>query len=228
MRQLLWKHYETRKVSKKTSRKQQKELDSLRKKHLKEKVVIQKQQCTTIEKAVKGKSKQDLINDASIKKMIAEQVMQWSEMIERHRKEEWELLKSQVTEQRESLDKVIEIVQSNQIKQLEAKYERDLKQMNTRQAKISVETMKEVQNDKTLKTKGDKDRRLREKKQNNTKKFMEERKTLQIKHSREKDKLTAKHEKQKLDINKEVNDLLEVYKNEEIEYELTSKTEFFA
>lgn len=57
---------------------------------------------------------------------------------------------------------------------------RDLKQMNTRQAKISVETMKEVQNDKNLKTKGDKDRRLREKKQNNTKKFMEERKTLQV------------------------------------------------
>lgn len=57
---------------------------------------------------------------------------------------------------------------------------RDLKAMNTRQAKISVETMKEVQNDKTLKTKGDKDRRLREKKQNNTKKFMEERKTLQV------------------------------------------------
>lgn len=127
-------------------------MDSLRKKHMKEKVVIQKQQCTTIEKAVKGKrlaqqihlpkckvckkyrardfigvysfSKPDLINDASIKKMIAEQVMQWSEMIERHRKEEWELLKSQVTEQREALDKVIEIVQSNQIKQLEAKYER--------------------------------------------------------------------------------------------------------
>lgn len=52
--------------------------------------------------------------------------------------------------------------------------------MNTRQAKTSVETMKEVQNDKNLKTKGDRDRRLREKKQNNTKKFMEERKTLQV------------------------------------------------
>ncbi|XP_065226252.1 1-phosphatidylinositol 4,5-bisphosphate phosphodiesterase-like isoform X1 [Planococcus citri] len=212
----------------KTSRKQQKELDSLRKKHLKEKVVVQKQQCTTIDKAIKGKSKADLINDASIKKMIADQVMQWSEMIDRHRKEEWELLKNQVTEQREALDKVIELVQSNQFKQLEAKYERDLKQMNTRQAKISVETMKEVQNDKNLKTKGDKDRRLREKKQNNTKKFMEERKTLQFKHGREKEKLAAKHEKQKQDINKEVNDLLEMYKNEEIEYELTSKTEFFA
>lgn len=52
--------------------------------------------------------------------------------------------------------------------------------MNTRQAKISVEVMKEVMNDKTLKTKGDKDRRLREKKQNNTKKFMDERKHAQV------------------------------------------------
>lgn len=57
---------------------------------------------------------------------------------------------------------------------------RDLKQMNTRQAKISMLTAKEVKEDKTLRTKGDKDRRLREKKQNNTKKFMEERKTLQV------------------------------------------------
>jgi len=53
--------------------------------------------------------------------------------------------------------------------------------MNTRQAKISVEVMKDVMNDKTLKTKGDKDRRLREKKQNNTKKFMDERKYAQVK-----------------------------------------------
>ena len=52
--------------------------------------------------------------------------------------------------------------------------------MNTRQAKISMLTAKEVKEDKTLRTKGDKDRRLREKKQNNTKKFMEERKTLQV------------------------------------------------
>lgn len=68
--------------------------------------------------------------------------------------------------------------------------------MNTNQAKASVETAKEVMNDKTLKTKGEKDRRLREKKQQNTKKFMEERKTVQIKQGREKEKLKVTHEKQ--------------------------------
>lgn len=43
------------KAFKKTGQKQQKDLDALRKKHLKEKLVIQKAQCTTIEKAIKGR-----------------------------------------------------------------------------------------------------------------------------------------------------------------------------
>ena len=79
-----------------------------------------------------------------------------------------------------------------------------MKEMNTRQAKISVETMKEVANDKTLKTKGDKDRRLREKKQNNTKKFMEERKMAQMKQGKDKEKLKKKHEKETEELSKDV------------------------
>lgn len=76
--------------------------------------------------------------------------------------------------------------------------------MNTNQAKASVETAKEVMNDKTLKTKGEKDRRLREKKQQNTKKFMEERKTMEIKQGREKEKLKVTHGKQVEDLDKDI------------------------
>lgn len=39
----------------KTGRKQQKELDMLRKRHAKEKMAIQKAQCAAIEKLIKGK-----------------------------------------------------------------------------------------------------------------------------------------------------------------------------
>lgn len=76
--------------------------------------------------------------------------------------------------------------------------------MNTNQAKVSVETAKEVMNDKALKTKGDKDRRLREKKQQNTKKFIDERKTIEIKQGREKEKLKVTHEKQVGDLDKDI------------------------
>lgn len=216
------------KAYQKTHRKQQKELDSLRKRHLKEKMAMQKQQCSAIEKLVKGKNKNDLMNEPGIRKLVTEQTQQWSEMMERHRKEEWGVLKQQVQEQQEALTRLLEVVQAGQMKQIEAKHDRELKEMNTRQAKISVETMKEVQNDKTLKTKAEKDRRLREKKQNNTKKFMDERKFAQMKQGKEKDKLQNKHEKQKQELMKELGDMLEMYKNEEIEYELSSKVEFFA
>lgn len=57
-----------------------------------------------------------------------------------------------------------------------------MKDLNTKQAKVSVETAKEVANDKTLKTKNEKDRRLREKKQNNIKRFMEEKKVIENLH----------------------------------------------
>lgn len=72
----------------------------------------------------------------------------------------------------------METAQLSQMKQLEAKHDRETKELNSKQAKISVETSKEVANDKTLKTKGEKDRRLREKKQNNIKRFMDEKKVL--------------------------------------------------
>ncbi|KAJ1528678.1 hypothetical protein ONE63_007072 [Megalurothrips usitatus] len=211
----------------KTARKQQKELDSLHKKHQKERLSVQKAQCAAIEKLVKGKNKEEVASDPTIRKLVQEQTAQWSEMVERHRKEEWKAMKQHVTDQEEILKQLLTTTQASQVRQLEAKHERDLKEMNTRQAKISVETMKEVANDKTLKTKGDKDRRLREKKQNNTKKFMEERKMAQMKQGKDKEKLKKKHEKETEELSKDVQSLVKMYTNEEIEYDLTSKTEFY-
>lgn len=58
-----------------------------------------------------------------------------------------------------------------------------MKELNLKQARTSAETAKEVQNDKSLKTKNEKDRRLREKRQNNIKRFMEEKKVSRIQSS---------------------------------------------
>lgn len=76
--------------------------------------------------------------------------------------------------------------------------------MNSNQAKTSVETSKEVMNDKALKSKGEKDRRLREKQQANTKKFMDERKNVTIKQSRDKEKLKVAQEKSVADLDKNI------------------------
>lgn len=69
-------------------------------------------------------SKNALAQDANVKKVISEQTAQWSSMIERQRKEEWELLKNQTQNSREELKKLIEIVQATQVKQLQTKHDK--------------------------------------------------------------------------------------------------------
>ena len=110
-------------------------------------------------------------------------------MADRQRREERDLVRSHLEERRNSLRKLCVAAQLAQQKQLTARHEREIKEMNARQARLSVESMREVMNDKTLKTRGIKEGRLREKQQNNTKKFMEERRIAQLIQNREKEKL---------------------------------------
>ncbi|XP_038212511.1 1-phosphatidylinositol 4,5-bisphosphate phosphodiesterase isoform X2 [Zerene cesonia] len=212
----------------KTGKKQQKDLEAMRKRHAKEKMLLQKQQCAALEKMIKGKNKEQLSGDAAFRALVAEQAGAWGELAARHRREECAAARARLHDQRDLLRRMMEQTQLAQMKQLEAKHDRELKEMNTRQAKISVETSKEVANDKTLKTKQEKDRRLREKKQNNTKKFMDERKTQTIKQNREKEKLKATHDKQVEELSKDIDNLIEMYKMEESEFDMASKAEFFA
>ncbi|XP_050297708.1 1-phosphatidylinositol 4,5-bisphosphate phosphodiesterase isoform X1 [Anthonomus grandis grandis] len=215
------------KAFQKTTKKQLKDYDTLRKKQQKEKAAVQKSQCGVIDKLVKGKGKGDLANDPAVRKLITEQTVEWSALIEKHRKQEWEFFKSQLDDQRDLLRKHMELLQSQQVRQLEAKHDKEMKEMNSQQAKIAVETAKEINNDKALKTKKDKERRLKEKQQNNTKKFMEERKTALIKQSREKEKLQITHNKQLEMLSHDIQRMIDMYSNEEKEYDRSSKTEFF-
>ncbi|XP_053972974.1 1-phosphatidylinositol 4,5-bisphosphate phosphodiesterase-like isoform X2 [Hylaeus volcanicus] len=240
----------------KVLRKQQKDLESLKKRQQKEKLTVQKQHCVAIEKIIKGKkyvtvrllrfrgivimpsikrrasvscfdSKAELSRDPTVRRAVSEQTVQWSRLADRQRREERDLVRSHLEERRNTLCKLCMTAQVSQLKQLAARHEREIKEMNARQARLSVESMREVMNDKTLKTRGIKEGRLREKQQNNTKKFMEERKIAQIIQNREKEKLKVIHEKQLDELQKDMNAIMDMYKNEEMEYELGPKTEFY-
>lgn len=63
-------------------------------------------------------------NDPAVRKLVTEQALQWSEMIERHRKQEWDTLKQQLSDQQDILKKLMETSQAQQMKQLEGKHER--------------------------------------------------------------------------------------------------------
>ena len=61
----------------------------------------------------------------------------------------------------------------------------------------NIEDSKRLGSEKNIRNKSELDRRVRELKSNNTKKFVEERKRQIMKHEREKENLTKSHETQK-------------------------------
>lgn len=62
--------------------------------------------------------------DPGIRCLVVEQTKQWTELMEKHRKEEWDMLKAHLQAQEDTLKKLMEGVHANQLKQLEAKHER--------------------------------------------------------------------------------------------------------
>ena len=72
------------------------------------------------------------------------------------------------------------------------------------QARMSVEVNREVSSDKSLKSKAEKERRLREKHSNNTKLFIDERKTAAMRQEKRREKLKKIHENQMTELTKYV------------------------
>ena len=120
-------------------------MEALRKKHLKEKSMIQKNQCIAIDKLCRSKGKNDTTPDAAIKEVVMEQTEQYTEMVERHRKEDWELTKAHLMAQDEMLKKLMETSQAQQMKELDIIFERDNKEMKSNQAKVSYLSILEFQ-----------------------------------------------------------------------------------
>ncbi|KAL3226651.1 hypothetical protein MRX96_024849 [Rhipicephalus microplus] len=195
----------------KLRRKQMKELEGLRKKHHKDKQHVQKQQCLAVEKLLPRDTSDDSGTAASEDCAVRSGSYCASSSLSRGALLRTLMLKAQAA----------------QMKQLDAKFDRENKEMKTKQAKVSVETAREVSSDKTLRNKAERERRLREKNSNNTKKFIEERKSAALKQSKERERLKKVHEKQLHDLQREIDNGLELYNTAELEYKLCAKLECF-
>ena len=66
----------------------------------------------------------DVVNDPAVKQVVVEQTKQWSEMMERHRKENWELMRDHLKAQEDVLKKAMQAQQQMQIKELENFFEK--------------------------------------------------------------------------------------------------------
>ncbi|XP_066495199.1 1-phosphatidylinositol 4,5-bisphosphate phosphodiesterase beta-4 isoform X2 [Tiliqua scincoides] len=207
----------------KHSKKQQKELNSLKKRHAKEHSVMQKLHCTQVDKIVAQYDKEKLAYEkileksvkkkggsnclemkkeienkiqiltsdhkSKVKEIVAQHTKEWSEMINTHSAEEQEMRDLHLSQQCELMKKLLINAHEQQTQQLKLSHDRESKEMRANQAKISMENSKAISQDKSIKNKAERERRVRELNSSNTKKFLEERKRLAMKQSKEMDQL---------------------------------------
>ncbi|XP_041831606.1 1-phosphatidylinositol 4,5-bisphosphate phosphodiesterase beta-4-like isoform X1 [Melanotaenia boesemani] len=153
--------------------------------------------CQELKKETEDKI-QTLVTDhkAKVKDITAQHTKEWSELISSHSSEEQEMKDSHVTQQCEHLKKLLATVQEQQTMQLKLIHERQSKEMRANQAKMSMENSKAISQDKTIKNKAERERRVRELNSSNTKKFLDERKRLAMKHQKEMEQLEKNQREQ--------------------------------
>ncbi|KAK6295483.1 hypothetical protein J4Q44_G00347090 [Coregonus suidteri] len=217
-------------------KKQQKELNSLKKKHAKDRTIMQKSHCTQVDKMIAQHDKEKLTQEkllekaikkrgesnclelkketeskveslttdhkAKVKDITAQHTKEWSEMINSHSSVEQDMKDIHVVQQCEHLKKLLSGVQEQQTLSLKLIHERQSKDMRANQAKTSMENSKAISQDKTIKNKAERERRVRELNSSNTKKFLEERKRLAMKHQKEMETLEKSQKEQLEELDK--------------------------
>ncbi|XP_030627021.1 1-phosphatidylinositol 4,5-bisphosphate phosphodiesterase beta-4 [Chanos chanos] len=184
------------------------QVDKMVAQHDKEKFILEK----LLEKAIKKRGENNCMelkketaikvetltkdHKAKVKDIVAQHTKEWSEMINSHSTEEQEMKDAHVTQQCEHLRKLLASVQEQQTLQLKLIHERQSKEMKANQAKTSMENSKAISQDKSIKNKAERERRVRELNSSNTKKFLEERKRLAMKQSKEMEQLQKSQREQ--------------------------------
>ncbi|CAD5118884.1 DgyrCDS7560 [Dimorphilus gyrociliatus] len=111
-----------------------------------------------------------------VRGIVADQTKEWSDMVAKQMHEEHELRKEHVAQQTSLLKVLMQVAHSAQKQEFDLLKDKQTKELKAKQTKQSMETVKMVMADKTIKNKAERDRRIRELNEQNTKKFIEERK----------------------------------------------------
>jgi len=219
--------------------KQDKELALVKKKHAKEQNLLGEQQSkmmskakTDCEKASRspmisspmqrkdlsnGRSRTENKCDQRLMDLINEQNNEWTTLVQRQSTEITAVRRQHMKEQCELLRILLDETQKLQTKEITERHQKERKDLELNQVRQNIEDSKRLSSDKAIRNKADLDRRIRELKSNNTKKFVEERKRQLIRQDRDKEILGKSHETQKTTLLAEIDKMFEyslIYQDE--------------
>ncbi|KAL3985634.1 Phosphatidylinositol-specific phospholipase C X domain family protein [Acanthocheilonema viteae] len=234
-------------------RKFQKDMNELKKRHQKQRELIQKQQQMNVDKLIcdsykhskwrtvvnnSGNQKHqslsymksepisrnvDMTNSYKMKSLVLFQTDEWSSMMRRHERECHDLRRAQIKEEFDCLGKLLQDAQKQQMNMLKLRLEAENKDLKQAQTKKSMDDARAIQQDKTIKTKAERDRRIKEMNEKNLKVFCEERKRLAIKAQKHEEQLMKRHGEQYEQFERDAEKELELEEMSHRETQLASK-----
>lgn len=223
----------------KLSKKLQKDMEELKRRHQKQRDAMQKQQQNNVDKLIvdshrmskKHKNNQSAgsnnqssrhsslsgrasdpasaAGDQKMRSLVSTQTDEWSNLMRRQETELFEMRKQHIREESEQLKKMLVSAQDEQMTALRSKFDIENKELKQSQTKKSMEDTKAIQQSKTIKTKAERDRRVKELNEKNLKIFLEERKRLASKRERHEEQLRMRHAEQRDIVQKEAAKALE-------------------
>ncbi|XP_062864064.1 1-phosphatidylinositol 4,5-bisphosphate phosphodiesterase beta-4 [Trichomycterus rosablanca] len=148
-----------------------------------------------------------------VKNTAAAHAEELDDMIKTHNAGCQELKNQHIVQQCEQLRKLMLMTQEQQRQQLIHLHERQSKEMSANQTKSSMENGKAISQDKRIKNKAERERRVRELNSNNTRKFLIERKKLALNQSKEMEQLQTVHHEQLEKLEKYNSELLKSHQS---------------
>lgn len=110
-----------------------------------------------------------------MRSLVVTQTTEWSDLVRKQQEEEHVLRRVQIREEWDLLRKLMVEAQKLQMVMLRSRLDTESKDLKLNQTKKSIEDARVIQQDKSIKTKAEKDRRVKELNEKNVKMFLEER-----------------------------------------------------
>ncbi|CAJ0579286.1 unnamed protein product, partial [Mesorhabditis spiculigera] len=167
----------------------------------------------------------EALSNHKMRSLVSNQTDEWSGLMRKHEQEEFEMRKAHIREQYDLLRKLMSKAQEVQMASLKKRLAAESTEMTDCQTKKSMVDIKALQMDKGIKTKAERDRRVKELNEKNVKLFIEERKRLTIKAQRHEEQLAKRHQDQNDELNREEQRALEAEEANHKEEQLASRPE---
>ncbi|KAA0183636.1 Phosphoinositide phospholipase C [Fasciolopsis buskii] len=132
--------------------------------------------------------------------LVRQQTDQWTNLKSTQMKEIYEFVLGYIEARKELLIKIMKEVQEEQKRELRIIQGREVKEMKAQQTKASIESSRSVMNDPKLRNKAERDRRIRELNDYNTKRFIDQRKIQAQRHEKQIQELNKRHAQEEQDV----------------------------